>query len=108
MKLFFETALQARVFLLALPIGLMLGACLDAGKLFGKARPAADILALLTAAFGLILLSLISLENGLQLYHLLAVVVGMILYLSGIGRCVRWLSGKIRRRKNNPMQEKSP
>lgn len=108
MKLFFETALQARVFLAALPIGLMLGLCLDMGKLFGKARPAADILAMLLGAAGLIILSMLSLENGLQLYHLLAVAVGMLLYLCGVGRLFRYVARKMNRRKNKPRQETSP
>jgi len=95
MKLFFETAKQASVFLAALPIGFLLGFLLDIGLIFGKARPAADIVALLVAGAGLVILSLLSMENGLQLYHLLAVVMGALLYTCGLGRLLhfsgRWL-----------------
>lgn len=89
MKLFFETAVQARVFLAALPIGLLLGLLLDMGSLLGKARIVADIAAALVAGCGLVVLSLLSMENGLQLYHLLAVIVGCLLYSFGIGRAMR-------------------
>lgn len=101
MKLFFETALQARVFLAAVPIGILLGLCLDLGEICGKARIVIDIVAMLLAAAALVLLSILSLENGLQIYHLLAVIVGILLYLCGIGRLLRYVAEKIKRRKQN-------
>ena len=46
MKLFFETAGQAQAFLAAVPLGLVLAACLDASVLAG-------LLSLLTSIAGL-------------------------------------------------------
>ena len=54
MKLFFETAGQAQAFLAAVPLGLVLAACLDASVLAGPLRPLADVLMMLTAGFALI------------------------------------------------------
>ena len=44
MTLFFETAGQAQAFLAAVPLGLLLAACLDASVLAGPLRPVADVL----------------------------------------------------------------
>lgn len=96
MKPFFETAVQARIFLAALPIGFLLGILLDIGGLLGKAGIVADIAALLAAGAGLAMLSLLSMENGLQLYHLLAVVLGCLLYTAGIGRAIRAVYRRIK------------
>lgn len=45
MKLFFETAGQAQAFLTAVPLGLLLAACLDASGAYGTASPAGGRLA---------------------------------------------------------------
>lgn len=76
MKLFFETAGQAQAFLAAVPLGLVLAACLDASVLAGPLRPLADVLMMLTAGFALMGMMLLSRDEALRLYHLLAILTG--------------------------------
>ena len=81
MKLFFETAGQAQAFLAAVPLGLVLAACLDASVLAGPLRPLADVLMMLTAGFALMGMMLLSRDEALRLYHLLAILTGALLYM---------------------------
>ena len=80
MTLFFETAGQAQAFLAAVPLGLLLAACLDASVLAGPLRPVADVLMM-------------------RLYHLLALLTGAVLYTQGIGRLVRLIRARLKKAK---------
>ena len=94
MKLFFETAGQAQAFLAAVPLGLVLAACLDASAL-------ADVLMMLTAGFALMGMMLLSRDEALRLYHLLAILTGALLYTQGIGRLVRLAGAWLKKRKKS-------
>ncbi len=89
MKLFFETAQQASVFLLILPIGIAFGVCIDLCACFGTTRPlfevAAAFLCFLLIGAALVLLN----DNTLRLYHLLAFISGWILYSIGLRRLLK-------------------
>lgn len=101
MKLFFETAGQAQAFLAAVPLGLVLAACLDASVLAGPLRPLADVLMMLTAGFALMGMMLLSRDEALRLYHLLAILTGALLYTQGIGRLVRLAGAWLKKRKKS-------
>ena len=90
MKLFFETAGQAQAFLAAVPLGLVLAACLDA-----------SVLMMLTAGFALMGMMLLSRDEALRLYHLLAILTGALLYTQGIGRLVRLIGAWLKKRKKS-------
>ena len=95
MTLFFETAGQAQAFLAAVPLGLLLAACLDASVLAGPLRPVADVLVMLTAAASLMAMMLLARDEALRLYHLLALLTGAVLYTQGIGRLVRLIRARL-------------
>lgn len=84
MKLFFETAAQASVFLLTVPLGLLLAFLVDLSGRSGALRPLWDVLIMLAgfAAAGAAIV--IFGDSGLRIYHLLALLTGMLLYLLGI------------------------
>ena len=67
MTLFFETAGQAQAFLAAVPLGLLLAACLDASVLAGPLRPVADVLMMLAAAASLMAMMLLARDDALRL-----------------------------------------
>ena len=84
MKLFFETAAQASVFLLTVPLGLLLAFLVDLSGRTGTLRPLWDVLTMLAgfaaAGAAIVLLG----DSGLRIYHILAMLTGMLLYLLGI------------------------
>lgn len=104
MKLFFETAAQANVFLVMIPVGLAAAALLDLAAHPSVLRPLWDVLILLLSgaalAFGIVLLG----DTGLRIYHLLALVTGALLYVTGIrallGKMVGKLCGAFRRERS--------
>lgn len=83
MKLFFETAGQAQAFLTAVPLGLLLAACLDASALTGPLRPLADALLVLGGGLALMAAMLLVRDETLRMYHLLALLTGAVLYRPG-------------------------
>lgn len=99
MTLFFETAGQAQAFLAAVPLGLLLAACLDASVLAGPLRPVADVLVMLVAAASLMAMMLLARDEALRLYHLLALLTGAVLYTQGIGRLVRLIRARLKKAK---------
>ena len=92
MKLFFETSIQARAFLSAVPLGLMLGVLLNLEACLPGWKALWDILLMLLCAAGLGMLLFWTEEGRLRIYHLLAVGTGLLLYRCGAG-CI---SGKKR------------
>lgn len=86
MKLFFETAIQARVFLSAVPLGIMLGMLLNLESRLPGGKALWDVLLMLLCAIWMGILLLWTGENGLRLYHLLAVGTGLLLYRCGVSR----------------------
>ena len=99
MTLFFETAGQVQAFLAAVPLGLLLAACLDASVLAGPLRPVADVLVMLTAAASLMAMMLLARDEALRLYHLVALLTGAVLYTQGIGRLVRLIRARLKKAK---------
>lgn len=99
MKLFFETAGQAQAFLAAVPLGLLLAACLDASAAAGPLRPVVDVALLLLCGLSLMGLLLFTRDGAMRMYHLLAVLTGAILYSGGVGRLARALGRRIKKRK---------
>ena len=91
MKLFFETSTQAMVFLLMMPLGILFAAGIDVAGFIRIAKPLWDLLLVLllglSLGVGIILLG----DQGLRMYHLLAVLFGSLLYLLGIRRIVQWI-----------------
>lgn len=84
MKLFFETAAQASLFLSMLPIGFCIAVCIDLAGCSGRMKHLWDVLVMLLC-FGLIAFSVVLLrDNGLRLYHFLSVLAGALLYLLGV------------------------
>lgn len=100
MKLFFETASQASVFLLMLPIGMLLAACVELTGKTGAGKPIWDILVVLLSGvllgIGVVFLN----DTTIRLYHLLAVLCGWILYCLGIQRFFIIICSCIQRMKN--------
>jgi len=88
MKLFFETSGQAQAFLAAVPLGIILAAALDLSRYAGRLKPVTDVAALLLCSLSLIALTLFLRDAALRLYHVLAVVIGALLYAGGIGRLI--------------------
>ncbi|MDD3334197.1 MAG: spore cortex biosynthesis protein YabQ [Eubacteriales bacterium] len=104
MKLFFETARQAQVFLLTIPLGFALALGFDLSSLSGRFRPLWDVLLFLGCAFALICMTLLTKDEGLRIYHLLAVLCGMLLYFCGFGSLWRNVSHKLRQRKTTRLK----
>ncbi|MCI6039869.1 MAG: hypothetical protein MR742_05020 [Clostridiales bacterium] len=101
MRLFFETTGQAQAFLAAVPLGLVLAACLDASVLTGPLRPLADVVMMLAGGIALMVMMLLARDEALRLYHLLAVLTGAVLYTQGIGRLVRMMRTSLKKRKKS-------
>ncbi|MEG1891051.1 MAG: spore cortex biosynthesis protein YabQ [Clostridia bacterium] len=89
MNLFFETSNQARVFLAAVPIGFVVSLLIDCVACARHMRPVLDVLCLLACGLMLIAVMLLFGDDGLRVYHLLALAVGACIYLCGVGRLVR-------------------
>ena len=87
MKLFFETSIQARAFLSAVPLGLALGVLLNLESCFPGWKVLWDVLLMLLCAAGIGMLLFWTGEDRLRIYHLLAVGTGLLLYRCGAG-CV--------------------
>ena len=107
MKLFFETAVQARAFLTAVPLGLALGLLLGLERRLPGGRALWDVLLVLLCAVGIGLLLFWTGESGLRAYHLLAVGTGLLLYRCGVGRALQKLEGIFRskEKKKTPPEE---
>ena len=101
MRLFFETTGQAQAFLAAVPLGLVLAACLDASVLTGPLRPLADVVMMLAGGIALMVMMLLARDEALRLYHLLAVLTGAVLYTQGIGSLVRMMRTSLKKRKKS-------
>lgn len=96
MKLFFETSTQAMIFLLMLPLGILFAAGIDVAGFIRIAKPLWDLLLVLllgvSLGIGIILLG----DQGLRMYHLLAVLCGCLLYMLGLRRFFQWVCQKYR------------
>ena len=99
MKLFFETEIQSLSFLMTLPLGFAMALLLDINRASAFFRCLADILTVLLAGFSLMLVVIWRGENALRLYHLLGLLAGAVLYVSGVGRLWRAARGKSRQKR---------
>lgn len=86
MNLFFETENQARVFISAVPLGFFMAAAFSLLGRAGRFRVLLDVLCLVLCGLSVAALVVITRDDGLRLYHLLALCVGAILYLLGVHR----------------------
>lgn len=91
MRLFFETSLQAEAFLAAVPLGFFLAAGFDLTSAVRRGRAVLDVLLLLACAGALLCLMRFMKDEGLRLYHLLALCAGALLYVRGVGGLLRAL-----------------
>lgn len=89
MTLFFETSRQAWCFLCMTPVGMAAALLMDADVIAGRLRAIADVLLLLLAGLGALVMIVLCRETGLRLYHLLGLMTGAVLYLQGIGKIIR-------------------
>ncbi len=101
MNLFFETSGQARIFLATVPVGFLLAICFDAVARAGCMRPVLDVLCLLGCGVAVIGLMLVFRDEGLRLYHALALLVGAGLYLFGVGRLIHAIAKRVSNRKKH-------
>lgn len=97
MKLFFETTLQAQVFLALLPLGMLLAACADIASMAHKTRPIWDVLILLACGLAAVIFVEMLKDDGVRAYHLLSICTGAVIYLCGFGRLFRCAKRSIQR-----------
>jgi len=100
MKLFFETSGQAVSFLSAVPAGFLLCCCLCVGKANGLWRMFLDLLILVLGAFVLFWLFVVCFSMELRFYHLLGVLSGALLCMTGTIPAVRNLSAYCKKKTN--------
>ncbi len=96
MNLFFQTHLQAQLFLVSLPIGFLLTLCLDLLSRTSFLRILLDVVCIVVFAFLFLGYTLILRDSTLRIYHFLAILCGGILYWCGIGQLLRLLWRKVR------------
>lgn len=99
MKLFFETAQQAGGFLVMVPVGLFLAMLTDLTGNCRKSRPLCDVFVMLIGCAILGWLLIVTGDERIRLYHLLAVLTGAVLYMTGLRRIFRCLSAKAMKMK---------
>lgn len=112
MKLFFETSTQAMVFLLMLPLGILFAAGIDIAGFIRIAKPLWDLLLVLLLGLSLGISVILLGDQGLRMYHLLAVLCGCLLYMLGIRRVVQWIcqngSNHIRKKDDSAGRKSTP
>lgn len=91
MNLFFETADQGVCFLCAIPLGVLLSFFLDGRQHYGAVRALMDAAAMLCAGIALLALTAFLQEEKLRMYHVLGLLVGCILYVTGVGKLRSYL-----------------
>ncbi|MBE5801163.1 MAG: hypothetical protein E7319_02640 [Clostridiales bacterium] len=105
MKRFFETSGQASIFLAMVPLGLLLALCIDVSSVWKKSKAFWDIVAVLLCGLALAMMVVLFQDEQLRIYHLLALLVGVILYTCGFHRVWQWGKRGIKRlsdtKKNN-------
>lgn len=103
MNLFFETTAQAHIFLATIPLGFALALIIDITSHAGHMRLLLDVLCLLVCGIALICLMLMFKDKGIRIYHLLALIIGAILYLLGVKQLMIsvWRKLPKRHKKNN-------
>lgn len=99
-RLFFETSIQAEAFLFTMPLGFLVAACFDLTSFASKGRVLVDVLLMLLCAAALLTGIALMGEAGLRLYHLLALLIGALLYTQGIGRVFKALRAWFARRRS--------
>lgn len=106
MTLFFETAGQAGAFLFTLPLGFALALCLDMLSASGKLRPLLDVFVLLGGGAVLGWLILLMQSEEMRMFHVLALLLGALIYLGGVGRLLARLKKRmVSGRRKNTLKE---
>ncbi len=99
MNLFFETENQARAFIAAVPLGFVMAAAFSMPGKSGRFRALLDVLWLLACGASLLMLTVFTRESGLRAYHILALIVGAILYLLGVNKFIIFVKRILQKRK---------
>lgn len=99
--LFFETGGQAVVFLLMVPFGWGMALLLHLSGRAGRWRLLTDVLLLLAGGLAFFLFCMMQREDGLHLYHLLAVLTGGLLYRLGARSLLERLFPKEKKSRDN-------
>jgi len=99
MKLFFETGIQMRFFLVTLPLGFLVCFLLDVGASSPVLRLIADLMVLFLCGVCLVWFLLLFDDTAVRGYHLLGVLAGAILYMSGAMRCRKKIVSIFEKRK---------
>lgn len=84
--LFFETINQAALFLLVVPQGWLLALLLNLSGRAGRWKLVTDVLLLCLCGALFFLFCMLVKEEGLRMYHLLALLTGFLLYRLGPAR----------------------
>ena len=100
MRLFFETSVQAEAFLFTVPLGMLLAAGFDLTAAAKRCRVLLDVLLFLLCAIALLYWIRLMRDEGLRMYHLLALCVGMLLYVRGVGALARAVIRRLRSRSS--------
>lgn len=99
--LFFETGGQAAVFLLMVPFGWGMALLLHLSGRAGRWRLLTDVLLLLAGGLAFFLFCMMQREDGLHLYHLLAVLTGGLLYRLGARSLLERLFPKAKKSRDH-------
>ncbi|NLO86203.1 MAG: hypothetical protein GX096_12405 [Clostridiales bacterium] len=98
MSLFFETTAQAQIFLATIPLGFLIAVLCDILSYSKRMQPILDVLCLLVCGLVFIFLTLLFKDKGVRLYHILALLVGAILYLFGLRSLLTKIRGRFSKR----------
>jgi hypothetical protein len=84
---------------MTIPVGFLFALLIDLAGCSRQTRPLWDILIMLAGCLLLVYLLILTGDERLRLYHLLAVLTGAALYLSGLRRLFLYLCAKKAKRK---------
>lgn len=107
MSLFFETSRQSVIFLAFVPFGVLLAMLFSALRRAGRFRALLDVLCLLMSSVAFLCVIVMTKDDGLRLYQLLAVAIGALLYTLGIERALNLTLKKLGSRRQNNASKRS-
>lgn len=86
-----------------IPVGILLALLADLTGQAGRGKPVLDVLVMLTCGLILAFLLIVTGDERLRLYHLLAVLAGCVLYLTGLRRIFVFLNSRIKQMNHENM-----
>jgi len=99
MKLFFETAQQAERFLCLIPFGVLLAVILDLNSAQKTVGRLMDAVLFIFLGLFMNLFAMMFRENSMRGYYILGILVGVILYIGGVGRFIKCNKRRMAKRK---------